>query len=145
MNIDWISQPIAALSALIIGFIWYGLLFSKQWMQASGMTEEKIKKGMNPLILYGFSFLLAFVITIGLKGQIVDLHQYVAGLQNEVFENTFKHGAYHAFMDSLFFGAVAVLITNSLYDQRNWKYMLINAAYWILTFTVMGGIIGALS
>lgn len=145
MHIDWPSQLTAAFSALAIGYLWYGLLFSKQWMKASGVTEEKIKQGLHPAVLYLLSFVLAFIITMGLHGQIVGLHEYIAKLNGEEFHNSFKHGAYHAFMDSLFFGAISVLVTNSLFDQRNWKYILINVGYWMLTFTVMGGIIGAMA
>jgi hypothetical protein len=30
-----------------------------------------------------------------------------------------------------------------LFERRSWKYIFINAGYWILTLTLMGGIICA--
>lgn len=55
---------------------------------------------------------------------------------------TFKHGALHGFMSGLFF-ALPVTAINSLFEQKSWKYILINAGYWIVSLTLMGGIICA--
>ncbi len=145
MNIDWTSQLLAAFSTLVLGFIWYGLIFKDAWLQATGLNEEKIKNGIHPAILYGSAFVLAFLITMGLHGQIVGLHSYVAGLNGEEFHNSFWHGMQHALKDSIFYGAIPVLITNSLFDQRKWKYILINVGYWLVAFGLMGGIIGAMA
>ena len=46
---DFLNFPailVAAVSALIVGFIWYNpKVFGNAWMQAAGMTEEQAKGG----------------------------------------------------------------------------------------------------
>jgi hypothetical protein len=32
-NINWIAFVVAALSTLVVGFLWYGPLFGKAWMK----------------------------------------------------------------------------------------------------------------
>ena len=45
-NINWLALVVAALSILVIGFIWYHpKVFGTIWMKEIGMTEEKAKKG----------------------------------------------------------------------------------------------------
>jgi hypothetical protein len=34
-----------------------------------------------------------------------------------------------------------ILATNALFERKGFKYIAINAAYWIITLAVMGGII----
>jgi hypothetical protein len=55
---------------------------------------------------------------------------------------TFKHGALHGFMVGLFV-ALPILGTNALFERKNAKYIFINSGYWIITLTIMGGIICA--
>ncbi len=140
MTIHWLAQGSAAVSALVIGFIWYGLLFKNTWMKASGLTLAKIKNGIHPAILYGLVLVLAFIMTKGLYHHIISIHAKFGSTT----EYPFWHGVSHGLSDSFFYGGISVLIINALFDQRNWKYILINMGYWIITFAVMGGLIGYL-
>lgn len=54
----------------------------------------------------------------------------------------FKHGALHGLMTGIFF-ALPITAINALFEQKSWKYILINAGYWMVTLTIMGGIICA--
>ncbi len=139
-EINWVSQPLAATSALIIGAIWYGPLFQKAWMKNGNITMKDIESGYHPAVLYTIAWLLAFATTFGLKLFIVSIHEAF----ESVSDYPFWHGANHGLSIAIFFGAIPVLITNALFNQRNWKFILINVGYWLLTFAIMGGIIGAL-
>lgn len=53
---------------------------------------------------------------------------------------TFKHGALHGFITGVFI-ALPITAINALFEQKSWKYILINAGYWIVSLTNMGAII----
>ena len=55
---------------------------------------------------------------------------------------TFKHGALHGAVLGLLV-ILPVIITNGLYEQRSFKYMMVTSGYWIVSFILMGGIINA--
>jgi len=140
MNINWLAIVAAAVLPLVTGFLWYGPLFGKAWMKESGMTEEKAKQ-MNPAKTYGIAVILSFfiafsiwpmVFTGGGPGMPHGVEPYL----------TFKHGAFHGAMLGIFV-AFPVLAINSLFEQKSFKYVAINAGYWILTMALMGGIINA--
>ena len=121
----------AALAALVLGFIWYNpKVFGKAWMEDTGMTEEKAKEGNMPLT-FGLTFILAGVVAYF-------LNQY-GGYHGEEDQN-FMHGMFHGARTALIF-VLAPMVTNALYEQKSWRYMFINVAYWILTFAVIGGIV----
>ena len=141
ININWIALVVAALSTLVIGFLWYGPLFGKAWMKETGMTEEKASKGMP--LRFGLSVVLAFIavffiyMTSVVSGGIEpdELHSSGKFL-------TFRHGALHGALAELVF-VMPAMVTNSLFEQKSFKYMLINVGYWIVTFAIMGGIVNA--
>ncbi|HPH81947.1 MAG TPA: DUF1761 domain-containing protein, partial [Flavobacteriales bacterium] len=54
--------------------------------------------------------------------------------------HTFKHGVFHGVLAGIFF-ALPVLGINSLFDRKSFKYIAINAGFWIVTLALMGGII----
>jgi len=51
---------VAALTSFLLGGLWYGPLFGKAWLAATGLTEEQAKAG-NPARIFGLSYLLAVV------------------------------------------------------------------------------------
>ena len=53
---------------------------------------------------------------------------------------TFKHGALHGFSGGLFI-VLPITAINGLFEQKSWKYILVNAGFWIVSMTIMGSII----
>ena len=67
MEINWIALLLAALSTLVVGFVWYNpKVFGNIWMKESGMTEEKMK-GSNMIMIFGLSIIYAFFISFILQ------------------------------------------------------------------------------
>lgn len=156
MEINVLSLFLAALSTLVVGFIWYNpKVFGTIWMKESGTSEEKMK-GANMLVIFVMAVVYAFLISFIL--QYLVIHQYSAfaatidipNVDPSVYENyvnvygktyqTFKHGALHGFMTGLLL-ALPLIGTNALFERRSFKYTLITGGFWIVCFTIMGGII----
>jgi hypothetical protein len=132
MDFSGINFPavfVAALSAFAIGALWYSqLLFGKSWMQESGMTQEKIKKG-NMSVIYTLAFLLFVIIAMTFE-RFLPLHA------------TWRFGATAGALAGLGWVATSFGITY-LFEQKSSKLFLINAGYHAVTFVVMGTILGA--
>src|SRR5579872_3650457 len=61
---------LAALSALVIGSIWYAKpLFGKSWMKAAGVTDQEMKKSFSMAmpVLIVVSLLTAYVLALFIK------------------------------------------------------------------------------
>lgn len=158
MVINFLALIAAALSTLVIGFIWYNpKVFGTIWMKESGLTEEKMKEA-NMAVVFIMAVFFAFLISMTL--QFLTIHQwgafsmtggnvatakpsYAAFMADYgTAFRTFKHGAFHGFLTGLFL-AFPMIATNALFERKSWKYTLINSGYWILCFIIMGGIICA--
>ncbi len=161
MEINWIAIVLATLSTLIVGFIWYNpKVFGTIWMKESGIKREGSKPNDSEMVkMLGISLIYAFFISFFL--QYVVIHQMgansaamnIPNVDPSVLENyrkaygqtyrTFKHGALHGFIAGLFF-ALPMIGTNSLYEKRSFKYVLVSGGYWIICCMIMGGIICAM-
>ena len=158
MEINFLGVIIAALSTLVVGFVWYNpRVFGTIWKKEAGMTEEKMK-GSNMLLTFGVSFIYALLISFML--QIITIHQtgalgmvggdasiakpsYAAFIADYGLAfRTFQHGALHGFLAGLFL-ALPLIGTNALYERRSFKYTLVTGGFWIVCFMIMGGIICA--
>ncbi|TPD65689.1 DUF1761 domain-containing protein [Flavobacterium microcysteis] len=158
MEVNFLALLVAALSTLVVGFIWYNpKVFGTAWMNSAGLTEEKLK-GANMAKIFGLSIVFAFLMAFIL--QFLVIHQWgVLGVtggdpkkvgpvydafmaQYGTAYRTFKHGALHGFMTGLFFTFPLVAI-NAMFERKSWKFIFINSGYWIVNLTIMGGIICA--
>jgi hypothetical protein len=156
MEMNWIAILVAALSTLVVGFVWYHpKVFGTIWMKESGMTEEKMK-GANMGLIFGISVIYAILISLVLMP--LTIHQWgalgmIGGDATDALPSynafmadygtnfrTFKHGALHGFLAGLLL-VLPVIGTNSLYERRSFKYTLVTGGFWIVCFMIMGGII----
>ncbi len=129
-DVNYLAVLLAALSAFVLGGLWYSVLFGKQWAALTGQSEETLKSG-NPAVIFGGAFLLnlvaAFVFAMFI-GRTMDL----------------QDAASAGFAAGLCW-VTASLGVNYLFERRPFGLWLINGAYFTLQFTAMGAIIGAMS
>ena len=126
-DVNYLAVALAALSAFLLGGLWYSLLFAKQWAALTGQSEEKLKSG-NPAIVFGGAFLLNLIAALVLAMFIGPM-----GL---------KFGAMAGLAVGVCWVATSLGV-NYLFERRPLGLWLINGGYCTLQFTAMGTIIGA--
>lgn len=158
MEFNFLAILVAALSSFVVGSIWYNpKVFGTIWMKEAGLTQEQVEKG-NMLKIFGltfvYSFMLAFMLqnlvihqsgAIGMIGGVTSIAtakpSFLAFMADygDAFR-TYKHGALHGLVSGIFL-ALPIISINGLFEQKSWKYMAIQAGYWIVIMMVMGAII----
>jgi hypothetical protein len=119
----------AALSTFAIGGLWYSpVLFYKPWLRANGFSEADVQKGSAALI-----FALAFVFSLVMSANLAAL----LAAPDTTMAWGIGAGALAAVWVVLGMAVVA------LFERRPWSYILINGGYWVVSFLVMGAILGA--
>jgi hypothetical protein len=126
-EVNYLAVGLAALSAFVLGGLWYSLLFGKQWAALTGQSEEKLKSG-NPAIVFGGAFLLNLIAAFVLAMFIGPM-----GVKFAVAAGASVGLCWVA----------ASLGVNYLFERRPLGLWLINGGYFTLQFTAMGAIIGA--
>lgn len=162
MTFNWTAVIIAALIPTVVGFVWYHpKVMGNAWMKASGLTEESLK-GANMAVIFGVSLVLSLLLAFNMN--FVTIHQmhlyslmandpgindpgsesaqFLQSLLERFGSNfrTFKHGALHGGLSGVFF-ALPILGTSALFERKGFKYIAVNAGYWIITLALMGGVI----
>jgi hypothetical protein len=161
MEMNFIVLFLAALVPMIIGFVWYGPLFGNAWMKEMGFTKESLE-GTNMVKTLVICYVLSVLIAMALMQMVI--HQMGTfstlagdpGFAEQTGESyvyfqdfvakyadrfrTFKHGAFHGVLYGLFL-ATPILSIIALFEKKSFKYVAINAGYWIVTLAIMGGII----
>ena len=130
-DVNYFAVAIAALSAFLLGGLWYSpLLFARKWAALSGQSDERLKSGSMATI-FGGAFLLNLVAA------------YVFALFLGPSPG-FKFATSAGFAAGLCWVA-ASLGVNYLFERRPLGLWLINGGYFTVQFTLFGAIIGAMS
>jgi Protein of unknown function (DUF1761) len=126
-DINWLAAIVAgAVSGLGLGFLWYGPLFGKAWMAASGVSMEEASQRPMAIPVAG-SLALSILASIAL-----------AFFLGKVDPLT---GAVHGLVAGLFLVAGGLGI-NYLWEGKSLKHWLINGGYCATQFTLIGFILG---
>jgi hypothetical protein len=127
-NLNWLAIIVAAISAFVLGGLWYSpLMFVKRWMKETGITEEDTKN-TNMIRLFALAFLLSLIASFFLA-------MFIGAKAGVGF------GAMAGFMAGL--GWVFTFMGISyLFESRTLAHFLINSIYSIVSLTIMGAIIG---
>ena len=128
-HVNYLAVALAALSAFLLGGLWYSLLFAKQWAALTGQSEEKLKSG-NPAIVFGGAFLLNLVAAF-----VLAMFVGSTGV---------KFGATAGLAVGLCWVATSLGV-GYLFERRPLGLWLINAGYVTLQYVAMGAIVGAMN
>jgi hypothetical protein len=133
--LNFVTVVVAAAVSFALGFLWYGPLFGKTWMHLSGISKQQMEKAKNKnmtgifaLSAFG-SFVMAFVLMHSLTFASTYLH--LSG---------FNAGLQVAFWNWIGFIA-PVTMGSVLWEGKSWKLWILNNGFWLISLSVMGGIL----
>jgi len=131
VSINYLTVLAAAVVSMVIGFLWYGPIFGKAWMQLMKIDKKKMdeakKKGMAKS--YAVMFISALIMNYVLA-------HFVKYLGSKTFMDGMQAGFW------LWLGFIAtVQIGIVLWEGKPVKLYLINAAHYLVALMVTGGIL----
>lgn len=127
-DLNWLAVLAAAVSAFLLGGLWYGPLFQRVWCREAGIDPEAMG-GRHPAQVFGSAFVAALVAAVAFA--------WFLGPRPALLV------AVHAgFAIGLAFVATSFAI-NYAFANRSLKLWLIDSGYHTLQFTLYGLILGA--
>jgi hypothetical protein len=129
VTVNWLAVVVAGLAGFVVGGLWYSpLLFGRSWMRAAGVTEEQLALGDKGKI-FGLSLIFLLIMS------------YCLAMFLGTPDITMQTGAFYGFLTGFgwIFFAFGVV---GLFELRSWTYIFVNGGYWVVTMTLMGGILG---
>jgi hypothetical protein len=129
LTINHIAVFVCALLNLGLGALWYSpVLFYKSWLAETKLTEEQLAR-QNPAKTYGLVFLFSWIISYNLAFFLGDSATDAAW------------GAAAGFLAGFGWSTLIFAII-ALFEQKSWKYILINGGFITVYFTLIGFILG---
>lgn len=137
--INYVAVLASTVSAVVLGFLWFGPLFGKAWMKSLGITEEqansakndpKMRAAMNKS--YAIMAVTAFIMMFTLAHNVIFGSAY---LQMTGIASGLQAGFWNwlGFMVPISLGGV-------LWENKPWKWWIITAGYYLVALLV-GGVI----
>ena len=126
MKTNYLAILVAAVLYWLLGALWYGLLFTKPWMELEGVEMQQA----NPILPYIITFVLNLLIAFVLA--------QICIWRNA---NTAARGAAVGIL--LWLGIVGPIVyTTYMYEMRSMALFAINEFYPLVGLCLMGAIVG---
>src|SRR3989344_5085036 len=129
--LNYLAIVVAAVANMVIGMLWYGPVFGRQWKFLMGFTDDGMKSmAMTPTKAIIGGCIAALVMAYVLAHSLVFAAAYLkvegvsAGLQAGFWN-------WLGFVAPITLGAV-------LWERRPWRIWFLNASYWLVALLPMG-------
>lgn len=129
-SINYVAVLVAALSSFVVGWLWYGPLFGKPWMKLNGFDPVKMREGALPMPLVMGSNYIATVLAA------FALAMFLGAESDPAF------GIFAGIMVAVFWIGTSRL-NDVLYERKPLGLFFINTGYYLVTYSIMGAILGA--
>ena len=128
MQLNWLAVLAAAVSAFVIGGVWYGPLFLRAWSREAGIDMHAQKQKRHPAKVFGTAFVAALVGAAAFAWWIGPAPDLEYAVRRGVLAG---------------FGIAATSFgINYAFAGRSLKLWLIDGGYHTLQFAVYGMILG---
>ena len=131
IQVNYVAVGAAAVSAMVVGSVWYGPLFGNAWMKLVGISKADINKKEMPK-LYGIMFLGALV-----EAYVLSHFIHYAGAYTLILGAKTGLWAWLGFV-------ATTMVGNYMFAKRPMNLYYIDASYALVNLVVMGAIIASM-
>src|SRR4030081_771111 len=136
--VNWLAVFVAAIVMFILGGLWYSpVLFVKKWVALQGKTEEQMRAeaaSANMPLMYISAFVCSLIPAIVMAP--------ILGHMSATIPPGALHGAFFGLMAWMGFVAPTTYAT-AMFSGKPKQLWLIDATYYLVSFTIAGLILAA--
>jgi hypothetical protein len=132
VDVNYLAILVSSVLSMVLGSIWFGPLFGKQWMKLMKFTKESMS-GMNSSEmgkLYGLQFLGSLIMNFVLAHNLVFASSYLG-------ESGISAGLQTGFWTWLGFFVPATL-AGFLWEGKSFKLWVLNQGYYLVLLLTSG-------
>lgn len=119
-QLNWLAVVVGGFIPMVIGMVWYTVLFGKPWQAIVGISDEAAKAGSAKAM--GFSILMSMILSFVMA-------QFVGAFDLTRIADAAQLGFWFWLGFSLTTNGM-----NNAYEQRSLKLLVINQLYAVIIF-----------
>lgn len=140
LTINYLAVLVSGISAVVIGFLWYGPVFGKVWMKEVGYTDADATAARNdPAKMNAMYRSYALTALAGLAMAFILAH-FISMAPLVLGMTGLSGGMAVAAMAWIGF-IVPISLNSVLWEGKSSKYWLVVAGYYLFTLLVMSTIL----
>jgi len=132
-SLNYLAVMGAAVASFLFGGVWYNV-FAKQWMEAVGMSPDRMPKDRGGIGLYVLAFIAQLVMAWMLAGVLLHLAQ--GGLPTSL-----RNGLLSALFIWVGF-VVPTMVVNYAFHGARHSLTLIDGGHWLGVLLIQGAFLG---
>ena len=136
ITVNYWAVLVAAIASMVVGSVWYGVLFRKSWMEMMGLTPDSMKE-MNMTV--NKAYLIQFIASL-LMAYVLDHTLIYASAFTGA--SGLRAGLMVGFWNWLGFIA-PITLGVVLWEGKPWKLWCLNASNYLVSLLLMGVVLSA--
>lgn len=132
---NWLAVVLAALSTMVVGSIWYSpKVFGDRWMKLARLDKKNMA---DPKMAIGITVVVSFI-----SAYVLSVAAYIT---NAFFGHSFLYDTLTAALWLWLGFTAARFVTHDAFENRPRELTFMNVTHELVTFVVMGLIIGLMA
>lgn len=135
MEINYWAIVASAVAAMVIGSVWYGPLFGRQWMVITGVDPDDVARckemRKEAMPLYGIQFVLS-LLQLYILAHFIQGWTEVSGIENALW----------IWLGFIMPTVAGLSMWTAHPNKVKWSMFLISSGYQLVLFVVFGWILG---
>ncbi len=133
VQINWVAVLLATVASMFVGFVWYAKpVFGKMWQDLVKLSDKDQQKGAAMAIGQA---LVAGVFTAYILAHVTYISQTFFGVS---YMESALNTAFWLWLGI----SATTIVTHNAFEQRRKKLTLLTVAHQLVTFLVMGLVLG---
>jgi len=128
-SINWVAVLVASVASMVLGFVWFGPLFGKQWALLAGYTEAEIEEGKKKGGM-GATYFMNFVSALITMAALQFLFQKL-GVESASLAIKYAFGLWLGFFATAKYGGIMLWGKN-----KSWTLFWIESGYQLVQLVV---------
>lgn len=137
--INYVAVVVAAVAAIVLGFLWFGPIFGKHWMKLTGMSKPTMTPAMKQQMMKSYllmslgSLVMAYVLAHSLV--FASAYTKTMGVSAGLMVGVWN-----------WLGFVApVKMGDQLWGNKPWMLFVVEAGYYLVSLCMMGVILAMMA
>lgn len=135
MEINYIAIGVCAVLAMVVGYVWYGLLFKNAWLRIIGADQDTLEQREAMQKEAGPLYVIQFVLVLG---QLYILSHFIKGWE----EAGGIEAALWIWLGFIMPTLAGCAMWTNEPNKQKWARFLIQAGYQLVLFVTFGYILG---